>query len=164
VPAEREEIEPQELLDRHVFHPPMFPNGKIPFSTFFEFPSNQCESVVWRKYVEGGLPSVHRMGCERQATLRARQLANQKKPDKTYIGVAAAAAGDIRAYRNLQGHGVAVVHEPKEGHHRVHICYDPAPGVPMTRSDKNEIKLKLVKIFGGLDRHDCPDDGLTEAA
>jgi len=102
VPAEREEIEPQELLDRHVFHPPMFPNGKIPFSTFFEFPSNQCESVAWRKYVEGGLPSVHRMGCERQATLRARQLANQKKPDKTYIGAAAAAAGDIELIGTCQ--------------------------------------------------------------
>jgi hypothetical protein len=159
VQLEREEVDPEDLLDRHVFHPPMFPGGEILYSAFFEFPDNQCESVVWRRYVAEGLASVHRMGCERQAAARRRQVAARKPPDKTYIGAATAKAGDIVNYRNPQGHGVRVLHEPKEGRHHVHLCYDSAPGSPvMTRADKNEIKLKLVEIFDTLQRHDCPDD------
>ena len=68
MPVEREEVAPEDLLDRHVFHPPMFPGGEILFSAFFEFPrkENECESVIWRRHVNGGLDSIHRMGCERQ--------------------------------------------------------------------------------------------------
>jgi hypothetical protein len=159
VPVEREEVGPDELLDRHVFHPPMFPGGEILFSTLFEFPGNQCESVVWRQHVDGGLDGVHRIGCERQAAARKRQISTGKTPDKTYIGAATARAGDISAYRNPQGHGVSVVHEPKEGRHHVHLCYDSRPGsAAMTRGDKNEIKLKLVEIFALLHRHQCPPE------
>lgn len=144
MPVEREEIAPEELLDRHVFHPPMFPSGEILFSAFFEFPRGECESVIWREHVDGGLGGVHRMGCERQAKTRRRQVAAGKRPDKTYIGAATARAGDISVYRNPHGHGVKVVHEPTEGRHHVHLCYESAPGsAAMTRSDKNEIKLKL---------------------
>jgi hypothetical protein len=159
VPLHREEIGPDEILSRHIFHPPMFPGGALLARTFFEFPGNQCESVIWGRYVADGFDGIHRLGCQRQTAVQQRQQAEGKPPDKTYIGAATAPAGEIDGYRNPQGHGVKVLHEPAEGRHHVHLCYDSAPGSPaMTRADKNEIKFKLVELFHAIDRHNCPDD------
>jgi hypothetical protein len=134
----------------------MFPGGELLFSALFEFPGNQCESVIWRRYVNGDLTEIHQMGCARELAARKGQVAAGKKPDKTYIGAAIARVADIRCYRNPQGHGIRVVHEPAEGRYHVHLCYDRAPGAaPMTRADKNEIKIKLVEIFADLRHHDC---------
>jgi hypothetical protein len=67
-------------------------------------------------------------------------------------------AARIRAYRNPQGHGIKVVHEPSEGVYHVELYYDSVAGAPaMTRSDKNEIKLKLIEIFSDLSQHNCPE-------
>jgi hypothetical protein len=153
----REEVGPDELLSRHIFHPPMFPGGELLATAFFEFPDNQCESVIWHRHVVDGLDGVHRMGCERQTLARERQASQGKDPNKTYMGAATTRSGEICAYRNPHGHGVRVVHVPAEGRHHVHLCYDSAPGSPpMDRGDKSEIKLKLVEIFKDLSLHDCP--------
>jgi hypothetical protein len=154
----REEVGAEELLSRFVFNTPMFQGGAILAKLLFEFPDNKCESVVWHRYVADGLDGIHRMGCEKQLQARAKQKAAGKIPDKTYIGAATARAGQISIYRNPNGHGVKVVHEPREGRHHVHICYDSPAGAPhMTPSDKSEIKLKLAEIFHDLSRHDCPE-------
>jgi hypothetical protein len=155
--CDREEVGPNELLSRHVFNPPMFPGGELLARYFFEFPGGQCESVVWRRHVPDGLEGVHRMGCDRQSRARDRQAQQGKKPDKTYIGAATARAADISSYRNPNGHGLRIIHEPREGRYHVHICYDSLPGSPqMGRSDKNEIKEKLTEIFNELSHHVCP--------
>jgi hypothetical protein len=157
VTTNREEISPDELLSRHIFHPPMFPGGELLATAFFEFPGNQCESVIWHRRLADGLDGVHRLGCEKQALVRNKQASQGKNPDKTYMGAATARCGEICAYRNPHGHGVRVVHEPAEGRHHVELCYDSMPGsTPMRRGDKSEIKLKLVEIFKDLSRHDCP--------
>ena len=135
----------------------MFPGGELLATAFFEFPDNQCESVIWHRHVLDGIESVHRMGCERQRAAREKQATQGKNPDKTYMGAATARSGEIEAYRNPKGHGVKVVHEPSEGRHHIHLCYDSAIGAPpMHRGDKNEIKLKLVEIFNDRSMHDCP--------
>jgi hypothetical protein len=97
------------------------------------------------------------MGCEKQTAARKRQVSQGRDPTKTYMGAATAPSAEICAYRNPHGHGVRVVHEPAEGRHHVHLCYDSAAGSPlMHRGDKNEIKLKLVEIFKDLSMHNCP--------
>jgi hypothetical protein len=157
VPLNREEIGPDEVLRRHIFHPPMFPGGALLARAFFEFPEGQCESVIWTRYVDGGLDGIHRLGCERESAIRQRQQDSGKKPDKTYMGAATAHTGEISRYRNPHGHGVRVMHEPAEGRYHVHLCYDSSPGsLAMTKSDKNEIKLKLVELFRAIERHACP--------
>jgi hypothetical protein len=136
----------------------MFPDGALLAKFFFEFPGNQCESVVWQEKLRDGLQGVHRLGCEKQVEARKRQTAAGKEPTKTYAGAATARCATIRAYRNPNGHGVTVVHEPKEGPHHVHICYNSAEGAPaMTPGDKTETKLKLVEIFSDLVRYTCPE-------
>jgi len=155
----REIIGNDELLSRQVFHPPMFPDGVLLLvRALFEFPGGQCESLVWHRYA-AGLDGIHRMGCERQTELRQRQLSAGRNADKTYVGAATARAVDITQYRNPNGHGFSLCHEPAEGIHHVHVCYDSVPGSqPMTRGDKGEIKLKLAEIFHALSRHVCPDE------
>lgn len=136
----------------------MFPDGVLLVKFFFQFPGNQCESVIWHRKIPDGIEGVHRLGCEKQAQARERQATAGKVPDKTYVGAATARCGVIRSFRNPQGHGVKVVHEPTEGAHHVHLCYDSnADGPALTRSDKNEIKLKLAEIFGDLSRHSCSE-------
>jgi hypothetical protein len=155
--CDREEVGPNELLSRHIFNPPMFPGGELLARYFFEFPGGQCESVLWRRHVADGLEGVHRMGCDKQSRARDRQAHQGKNPDKTYIGAATARASDISSYRNPNGHGLKIIHEPSEGRYHVHICYDSSPGAPqMDRSDKNEIKEKLIEIFSDLSHHVCP--------
>jgi hypothetical protein len=155
--CDREEVGPNELLSRHIFNPPMFPGGELLARYFFEFPGGQCESVLWRRHVADGLEGVHRMGCDKQSRARDRQAHQGKNPDKTYIGAATARAADISSYRNPNGHGLKIIHEPSEGRYHVHICYDSSPGAPqMDRSDKNEIKEKLIEIFSDLSHHVCP--------
>lgn len=117
----------------------------------------KCESVLWHRHVAEGLEGVHRMGCDKQSRVRDRQAYQGKNSDKTYIGVATARARDISSYRNPNGHGLKIIHEPSEGRHHVHICYDSLLGSPqMDRSDKNEIKEKLIEIFNDLSYHVCP--------
>jgi hypothetical protein len=153
----REEVGPDELLSRHIFDPPMFPGGELLARCFFEFPGGQCESVLWHRYVAEGLKGVHRMGCDKQSLARDRQAHQGRNPDKTYIGAATARANDISSYRNPNGHGLKVIHEPGEGRSHVHICYDSLPGSrQMDRSDKNEIKQKLIEIFSDVSYHVCP--------
>jgi hypothetical protein len=157
IAPDREEVGPDELLSRHIFNPPMFPGGELLARCFFEFPGGQCESVLWRRHVAEGLEGVHRMGCDRQSRARDRQAHQGKIPDKTYIGAATARAADISCYRNPNGHGLKIIHEPSEGRSHVHICYDSLPGArQMDRSDKNEIKEKLVEIFSDVSYHVCP--------
>src|SRR5437764_9905895 len=137
MPADREEIGQDEILYRHIFDPPMFPGGTLIAKFFFEFPKNQCESVIWLRHVGDGAAGVHRFGCARQKTARQRQRDAGKRAEKTYIGAASAKTGEINAYRNPNGHGVLVVHEPDEGHHHAELCYASEPGSPtMTPSDK----------------------------
>jgi hypothetical protein len=158
VPPHTEEVDPEALLSRHIFDPPMFPGGALVATFLFEFPNNQCESVVWQNKLPNGLEGVHRLGCERQNESRRRQIAAGKDPTKTYIGAATSCCSLVRAYRNPNGHGVTVVHEPSEGLHHVHICYDSDKGAPaMTRGDKGEIKLKLLELFSDISRHVCPE-------
>ena len=157
--ASREEVSTDDLLSRHIFDPPMFPGRTLVAKFFFEFPQNQCESVVWQRKLSDAIDGVHRLGCEHQTKLRQRQAAEGKVPTKKYVGAATARCGEIRAYRNPQGHGIKVVHEPNEGAHHVELCYDLDASAPaMTRSDKNEIKFKLVQLFASLSLHDCPTD------
>lgn len=157
--SSQEEVGPDALLSRQIYDPPMFSEGVLLYRFFFEFPRNQCESVAWQEKLPDGLQGVHRLGCEKQAAARAREAAAGKKPTKTYVGAATARCAAIRAYRNPNGHGVKVVHEPSEGPHHVAICYDSAQGAPpLTPGDKTEIKLKLVEIFGDFSPHTCPEE------
>ena len=82
----REDVGAEELLSRCVFDPPMLRGGAVLAKLLFEFPGNQCESVVWHRYVADGLDGIHRMGCEKQIQARSKQKAAGKIPDKTYIG------------------------------------------------------------------------------
>jgi hypothetical protein len=158
VQGAREEVGPDDLLSRHLFDPPMFPGGTLVAKFFFVFPQNQGESVVWQRKLQDAIDGVHRLGCEHQARARQKQAAEGKAPDKTYVGARTTRCEEIRAYRNPQGHGIKVVHEPSEGVHHVELYYDSVAGAPaMTRSDKNEIKLKLVEIFSDLSQHNCPE-------
>src|SRR5215472_6502049 len=96
---------------------------------------------------------------DRKQPARRSQREAGKTANKSYIGAASAKAGEISVYRNPNGHGVTVVHEPAEGRHHAELCYSSQPGSPtMTRSEKNEIKLKLVELFQSIERHSCPDD------
>jgi hypothetical protein len=158
VPATQEDIAPDALLSRQIFDPPMFPAGTLLAKFFFEFPGNQCESLIWQEKLPDGLQGVHRLGCEKQARDRKRQAVAGKEPTKAYVGAATARCAAIRAYRNPNGHGVKVLHDSSEGPYHVQICYDSADGArPMTTGDKTEIKLKLVEIFRDFSSHACSE-------
>jgi hypothetical protein len=86
VPATKEEITPDALLSRQIFDPPMFPGSTLLAKFFFEFPGNQCESVIWQEKLPDGLQGAHRLGCEKQARDRKRQAAAGKEPTKALRG------------------------------------------------------------------------------
>lgn len=132
--AAREEVSTDDLLSRHIFDPPMFAGRTLVAKFFFEFPQNRCESVIWQRKLLDAIDGVHRLGCEHRAKLRQRQAAEGKVPTKKYVGAATARCGEIRGYKNPQGHGIKVVHEPDEGAHHVELCYDSDASAPAMTS------------------------------
>jgi len=156
-----DDIGPDEQLSRHVWDPPMLARGADSlYVMLFEFPNGQPESLVWHRFVSGGIDGVHELGCTRQRERRAELVANGRKPEKTYIGAMTARSGNILAYRNPNGHGFRLEPDASggQGKHHVNILYDSLPGAPaLTKPDKNELKLRLCEIFGEIAHHNCPD-------
>lgn len=138
-----------DTLSRHVWAPRMYNSGEDAFrwQIVFEFPDGQGESLFWHKYID--LSGVHAAGCGRQENARA------SKPDTTYTGAVSAIASGVRNYRNPHGHGFRLEHEPSQGRAHAHICYDAAKNVPMTKADKNELKVALGNIFSQFHAHRC---------
>src|SRR5258708_6460562 len=92
----------------------------------FEFPGGQCESVYLRRYAD--ISTIHTWGCARE------RKARERRSETTYCGAVTARAGDIRAYRNPNGHGFRLEHEPLEGPEggaHTHVCQEPAAGISM---------------------------------
>jgi hypothetical protein len=50
----------------------------------------------------------------------------------------------IRGIRTRPGHGFALLHEPEEGLYHVAISYRPADNCPLSKNQKNELKLALL--------------------
>jgi hypothetical protein len=156
-----DEIGPDEQLSRHVWNPPMLARGmEFLYVMLFEFPDGQPESLIWHRFVSGGIDGVHLLGCARQREKRAEQVADNRNPDKTYIGAMTAQSGDILVYRNPNGHGFRLEPDESEGQGKQHvsICYDSQPdSKPLTKPDKAELKLRLCEIFGEIAQHECPE-------
>lgn len=150
MPAEVEPIGDEEILCRLVRDRFNAPPGQYPliWGNIFEFPKSFPESLFWPKYITP--KEIHRKGCEWQLEKR------KTNPVATYRGSVSGSAGEIRNFRNLHGHGFRVKHDPTEGAFHVHLFYDQADGVAFTRSDKNELKFALGRIFRDFDRHTCP--------
>ena len=131
----------EEAISRLIYCPRMYDAYKgLIWQVVFEFPKNTCESVVWRKYAADD-EDVHYLGgkVEEQKKLR--------RPDVEYVGFISANVGDVRSIKTANGHGFTVMHEPNEGIHHVHICYDLTCERHLTKNDKNELKLLLRKTF-----------------
>jgi hypothetical protein len=130
-------------VSRLVFDPPMGADmDDLVWRQVFQFQEKhgQLESLVWRRFAPED-NCVHSIGRMRETDIKL------EGRDKKYVGSISTIISDILNYRNANGHGFNVVHDPKEGIHHVHICYDPAVHAPMTKNDKNELKVKLLEIF-----------------
>lgn len=149
VSIQREKIPGGESICRHIFFPHMYNKfNELVWMNVFEFPGSQCESTIWRRYVNR-MEDIRRLGCERERELKA------TNPEKQYRGAIWARVRDVRRFRNPNNHGFYLVHEPAEGEHHVHICYHVSPGTQMTKNDKNELKLALKRIFSDVLPHAC---------
>lgn len=145
-----EEILPEDQVSRHIDAPHKWKVAEAAFDEpkLFEFPSDNPESVVWRKYAPL-LDKVHQMGCERQAVKR------ERRPDYTYIGAITATAAAIRAIR-VNGHGFQLEHSPDEGQWHAHVSYLREPTAEFNRAHKMDLKERLRGVFGALEPHRCP--------
>lgn len=147
-----EKIPNEDFVSRLIFDPPMGPDLKnLIWTEAFRLQSdsNYCDSIVWRKYVPD-MKFLHSLGCKRE-----RNFQYQGK-DKVYRGSITAEVVSIRRHKNPNGHGFCVVHEPKEGQSHAHICYDIAPDKDLTKNDKNDLRMALIKnIFTDRSAHKC---------
>jgi hypothetical protein len=119
------------------------------WENIFQFPRGEPESVIWGKYAPTS-EDVHRLGFEREATTR------ERNSDMRYVGFISSNAGAIRAISTRKGHGFSLCHAPTQGLQHAEISYKPAAGLSLNevnRSEKNELKLALRKIFGDLVSH-----------
>jgi hypothetical protein len=136
-----EHVPNEEAISRLIYYPRMYEayEGLI-WQVVFEFPKSTCESVVWRRYAPG-VEDVHTIGkdIEEQKKLR--------RPDVRYVGFISAHVGDVRSIRTANGHSFTVMHEPSEGRHHAHVCYNSACERDLTKNDKNELKMMLRKTF-----------------
>lgn len=136
-------------VSRQIFDPPMGPDiAALQWKIVFEFPNGQGESLIWRRFAPQ-LSCVHSLGCQRES-----QAASTSRP-RHYKGAVSCTVDAVLTFRNPNGHGFRVVHEPAEGIHHLHIEYDPAPDKRMSKSDKSELKLKLGEIFSDVSSHNC---------
>lgn len=142
-------IPDEDAIHRHIDFPRMYNDAKeMIWENVFQFPGGEPESVVWGKHAPT-LNDVHRLGREREATIRRRN------PDMRYIGFISSAAGPIRHVKTAPGHGFSVVHAPREGIHHAEISYRPAGEVPLKKSEKSELKFALRQVFGALRPQSC---------
>ncbi len=147
---EVEEIPDADTVSRLVEFPRTYdPANKLILDAVFQFPNNEAESVIWRKYAPSDA-DVHHLGC-------AWETSKQKRnPDMRYVGFISAEVGAIRDIRSAKGHGFTVVHQPEEGVHHAGIVYAPAPGTPsLSKGEKGELKIALRGVFGSLAPHTC---------
>jgi hypothetical protein len=147
-----EQIPDEGEIHRQLDFPSMYNDAReMIWQNIFQFPGGQSESVVWSKYVPSA-DDVHRLGCEREASTRAR------KPDMRYVGFITSTAGAIRGITTRAGHAFAVNHAPCEGVHHAEISYkaggDRQPD-QLKKNEKNELKLALQAVFGELVSHSC---------
>lgn len=138
-----------DFVSRHIFAPSMgktLPESELNWGNVFQFSTKHdaLESLVWRKFAPDAdcVDSLGRISV--QQALRLGRT-------KSYLGSRSALVGDIRAYRNKNGHGIKVFHAPSEGIHHAHITYDRNPASDLTKNDKSELKFQLKRIFT-LDR------------
>ena len=98
-----EAIPREDLVSRLVDSPHKWSRAERQFveASLFEFPSQQSESVVWRKYVPE-IAAVHALGCAMQATKR------EAKPTWTYEGAVSTKVSAIRDIKNQAGDGFFV--------------------------------------------------------
>jgi hypothetical protein len=144
-----ESIPDQDSIHRLIDFPRMYDDVKgLIWENVFQFPNGEPESVVWAKYALTA-SDIHRIGCEREATVRKRR----PETNMLYAGFMSAVAGLVREVRTRPGHGFSVTHEPKEGIHHAEISYQPAAGATLKRSEKSELKFALRKVFGTLKSH-----------
>jgi hypothetical protein len=142
--VEAELIPDGDSVHRLIDFPVMYNESKgMLCEAVFQFPKGLSESVIWRKYAPT-TEDVHRIGCEREATK------HQTKPKTRYVGFISAVARAIRGIRTRHGHGFALSHEPEEGVYHAAISYRPADDRPLSKNEKNELKLALRKVFGEL--------------
>lgn len=118
--------------------------------SLFEFPSQQPESVVWRKYASK-IAAVHALGCAMQATKR------EANPNWTYEGAVSTKVSAIRDIKNLAGDGFFVEHVPEEGQHHAHVGYVFSAGPENLKKRKIDLKEFLRNAFfaGGVEQHEC---------
>ncbi len=148
-----EHIPDGDLVNRNVFAPYMFDGNKFIINGLFSFRTNRHlkESVIWRKYARS-IQEIHDLGCIKQDNdNQHRDLAKRV----TYIGSIEALVGKIRGIRTQRGHGFFVEHEPSEGQHHAHVRIEIAAGLELERTDKEDLRDELVRIFGSLIEYAC---------
>lgn len=129
----------------------------------FQFPhvpetDERSESVVWREKCRGS-EETHRLGCEHEARRNEKRVIAGKLPAVLYQGFRATTAGSIRAIELQRGHSLIIEHKPeinKPWHAEIIIV--PAAGVSVKsfpRTDLNDIRDELGKVFGPLSGHKC---------
>ncbi|MHB8545086.1 MAG: hypothetical protein ACYC9S_13965 [Leptospirales bacterium] len=140
-----EEIPDSDPVHRWIFAPRMWNTiqDHLIWEGVWEFKRDHhcCESVVWSRHASSR--KVHELGKEQEK----RKLEEKPGRDILYVGYLSGISGKIRSFRSARGHGLIVRHEPGEGIHHVHLCYQKADGVDLTKNDRSELKLKLKDFF-----------------
>lgn len=153
-PGHSEEVPDGDLLSRIIDFPHKFDGFRdLIEERIFEFQTDSTdpekkplpESVVWRKYASTD-NDVHTIGVALEVDRQSKGRA-----DYRYIGFISAQAGPIRSYRNVNGHGFFVRHDPEEGLHHVHVGLLPCADKKLTRLDKNELRTQLVRSIFSKD-------------
>lgn len=146
MPVPAEEIPDIDCASRLIEYPHAYNDDhQLIWGNVFQFPGGQCESLVWRKYAPTD-KDVHEIGQD----LWARKQAARPRPDRRYMGFMSAVVGDIRSITTHRGHSFSVEHEPAEGVHHAHVCYDQAAAEPLRPADKAELKNFLKERFSSL--------------
>ncbi len=148
---EREDIPDSGQISRWVWeHMLDKKTGELLWEPFFEFRkrSNQCESVIWRKYARS-LRDVHQLGCAEE---RRRRVEGH---NSTYKGATTAGVGSLRDYQNPNGHGFSVNHEPSESQWHAEVCYRISVENALTAVDKAELRQAAFDHFSDFRRHVC---------
>ncbi len=147
-----EAIPSEDLVSRLVDSPRKWSRAEQHFveKTLFEFPSQQPESVVWRKYAPE-IADVHELGCAMQATKR------EAKPNWAYEGAVSATVSAIRDIKNQAGDRFFVEHVPDEGQHHAHVGYVFSPNPENQKNRRVDLKefLRNAFLVAGFEQHDC---------
>jgi hypothetical protein len=140
---EAEFIPDLDDIHRQVDHPRMFDESTkgLLYEKVFEFPKGEHESVVWGKYATE--LQTHKLGLKR--------IAMKQNPKNRYEGFISSTAGAVRSIQLPRGHGFSVSHRPlpNEVSH-TGIEFKPAEGITLTRIEKNDLRMLLLRNFGGL--------------